>query len=507
MAVLTLLLSPLPSLLVVLALLSSLLLAGRKARGGSATWKLPPGPPKLPVIGHLHLLGSSLLHRSLWELSKKHGPLMHLKLGRVPVVVVSSPEMAKEVLKTHDLECCSRPSLLSFSKFSYGFSDVAFIPYGERWRQLRKFCTVELFSTRKINSFRDIRKEEMERVTKLICSHARASSMVNLSELLLSLSCNMTCRSAFGSGFDDGGDIQLHDMLREAQAAVGGLFLSDYLPLLGWVDRLSGMRSRLERAFLKLDSIYQRRIDYHQDRLRQQGKEDGDVLDALLRMQKDEEGLTEDHIKGVLMDIFIAGTDTSSATVEWAMAELIRQPELMKRAQDEVRRSVGSKGEVEESDLHQLHFFKCVIKETMRLHPAAPLLLPRETMQHFKLNGYDILPKTWMYVNAWAIGRDPNSWGRPHLFDPERFMHDSTEASGQDFKLIPFGEGRRICPGKNLGMLMVELVLANLLYSFDWHLPPGMVKEDISMEEAPGVTVHREYALCLMATKYDATTA
>ena len=208
-----------------------------------------------------------------------------------------------------------------------------------------------------------------------------------------------------------------------------------------------------------------------------------------------------------MQDIFVAGTDTSSATVEWAMAELIRQPELMKRAQDEVRGCVGSKGEVEESDLHQLHFLKCVIKETMRLHPPAPLLLPRETMQHFKLNGYDILPKTWMYVNAWAIGRDPNSWGRPHVFDPERFMHDSMEANGQDFKLIPFGEGRRICPGKNLGMLMVELVLANLLYSFDWHLPPGMVKEDISMEEAPGVTVHRKYALCLMATKYDATTA
>ncbi|CAL9172090.1 unnamed protein product [Musa hybrid cultivar] len=132
-------------------------------------------------------------------------------------------------------------------------------------------------------------------------------------------------------------------------------------------------------------------------------------------MQKDEEGVTEDHIKGVLMvvdatlftasmqNIIIAGTDTSTATVLWTMAELIRQPELMKRAQDEVRGCVGSKGEVEESDLDQLHFLKCVIKETMRLHPPVPLLLPRETMQHFKLNGYDILPKTWMYVNAWAI--------------------------------------------------------------------------------------------------------
>ncbi|CAL9047431.1 cytochrome P450 71A1-like [Musa acuminata AAA Group] len=496
-----LLLSPFPFLLPVLALLSALLLAGRKARGSTAAWKLPPGPAKLPLIGNLHSLGSKVLHRSLWELSKKHGPLVHLKLGRVPVVVVSSPELAKEVLKTHDHECCTRPSHISTDKFSYGRSDIALMPYGDRWRQLRKFCTVEFFSAKKINSFKGVREQETERTVKLICFHARQSLVVNLSELLLSLSCNITCRTAFGSRIDGGGDI--HDILREAQALLTAFFVSDYFPLLGWVDALRGMKARLNRIFLRFDGIYQRVIDDHIDRMKQQRNGDEDILEALLRMQKAGEDITEDNIKGLLTNIFIGGTDTSSATVVWAMAELIRQPEMMKRTQDEVRGCVGSKGKVEESDLHQLHYLKCVIKETMRLHPPAPLMLPRETMLTIELNGCIIPPKTMIYVNAWAIGRDPNSWERPDIFNPERFMHGSSDTKGQDFKFIPFGEGRRICPGKNLGMLVVELVLANLLYSFNWHLPLGLTKEDVDMEEAPGITVHRKSALCLMATEYE----
>ncbi|RWW26343.1 hypothetical protein GW17_00009277 [Ensete ventricosum] len=293
-----LLLSPLPFLLLVLALLSALLLAGRKARGRTAAWKLPPGPAKLPLIGNLHSLGSKLLHQSLWQLSKKHGPLMHLKLGRVPVVVVSSPELAKEVLKTHDHECCTRPSHISTAKFSYGRSDIALTQYGDRWRQLRKFCTVGFFSAKKIDSFKGVRDQEMERTVKLICFHARQSLVVNLSELLLSLSCNITCRTAFGSRFDDGGDI--HGMLREAQAVLTAFFVSDYLPLLGWVDALRGMKARLKRIFLKFDGIYQRLIDDHIDRMKQQQNGDEDILEALLRMQKAGEDITEDNIKGLL---------------------------------------------------------------------------------------------------------------------------------------------------------------------------------------------------------------
>ncbi|KAG6469879.1 cytochrome P450 71A1-like [Zingiber officinale] len=498
------------SLFFLLVLLSSLLLAGgREARSNPAIRKLPPGPTKLPVIGNLHQIRGNLLHQSLWEMSKQYGPLMHLKLGQVSAVVVSSAALARDVLKTFDLDCCSRPHNVATVMLTYGGSDIGFMPYGERWRQLRKLCTVEFFSTRKINSFTSVREDEIARMVKHISSLISGSLAVNVSELSLYFTCNTTCRTAFGRDIA-GDDLNVYDVLREAQEVVASFFMADYFPLLGWVDVVTGMKSRLRKSFLELDGIYQKFIDCHLDVKSRSGSEENeDLLDVLLRLRKDEQ-MTEENLKGVLTDIFIAGTDTSSAVVEWAMAELIRRPELMKRAQEEVRRCVGrSKGKVEESDLHQLHFLKCIVKETMRLHPPAPMLLHRETMHPVTLSdGYQIPPKTTIYMNAWAIGRDPDAWERPEAFDPERFVNMASPSvdsfAHYDFKLIPFGEGRRICPGKNLGMLMAEVALANLLYSFDWQLPPGMKEEDVSMEEAPGVTVHRKHDLCLMAANSEA---
>ncbi|XP_074591600.1 cytochrome P450 71A1-like [Curcuma longa] len=495
------------SLLFLVALLSSLLLAGgREARTNPAIRKLPPGPAKLPVIGNLHQIRGSLLHQSLWEISKQYGPLMHLKLGQVSAVVVSSAALARDVLKTFDLACCSRPHNVSTSEISYGGSDIAFMPYGESWRQLRKLCTVEFFSARKINSFTSVREDEIARMAKHIASRISSSLAVNVSELALCFSCNATCRTAFGRDIA-GDDLSVYNVLREAQEMMGSFFMADFFPLLGWVDVATGMKSRLRKSFLELDGIYQKFIDRHLDaKIRSGSEENEDLLDVLLRLRKDGQ-LTEENLKGVLMNIFIGGTDTSSAVVEWAMAELIRLPELMKRAQEEVRSCVGrSKGKVEECDLHQLHYLKRIVKETMRLHPPVPMLIHRETMHPVTLSdGYQIPPKTTIYVNAWAIGRDPDAWERPEAFDPERFVNMASPAvdsfAHYDFKLIPFGEGRRICPGKNLGMLMAEVALANLLYSFDWQLPPGMREEDLSMEEAPGVTVHRKHALFLMAAK------
>ncbi|OAY70653.1 Cytochrome P450 71A1 [Ananas comosus] len=185
------------------------------------------------------------------------------------------------------------------------------------------------------------------------------------------------------------------------------------------------------------------------------------------------------------------------------MTELMRHPQVMKKAQEEVRSLVGGKGKVEESDIDPLRYLKCVVKETMRLHPVAPMLLPRTTLRHFKIDSYDVPLDTMIYINAWAIGRDGSYWESPEAFKPERFMNSSDlEFAGKDFNLIPFGEGRRICPGKNLGLKTVEITLANLLYSFDWELPTGMTKEDINMDEAPGIAVHKRHALRLLATRH-----
>ncbi|KAG6469866.1 hypothetical protein ZIOFF_070799 [Zingiber officinale] len=390
----------------------------------------------------------------------------------------------------------------------YGSSDIAFMPYGERWSQQRKLCTVEFFNARKINSFKSVREDEIVRMAKHISSRISGSLTVNVSELALYFSCNTTYRMAFGRDIA-GDDFNVYDVLREAQEMLASFFMADYFPLLGWVDVATGKKSRLRKSFLKLDGIYQKFIDRHLDAKSRSGSEENeDLLDVLLRLRKDGQ-LTEENLKGILMNIFIGGTDTSSSVVEWAMAELIRLPELMKRAQEEVRSCVGrSKGKVEESDLHQLHYLKRIVKETMRLHPPAPLLI-KETMHPVTLsNGYQIPPKTMIYVNAWAIGRDPDAWERPEVFDPDRFVNMVSPGVNSfahyDFKLIPFGEGRRICPGKNLGMLMAEVALANLLYSFDWQLPPGMSEEDVNMEEALGFTVRRKHALCLVAAKFEA---
>ncbi|KAJ6820735.1 cytochrome P450 71A9-like [Iris pallida] len=201
------------------------------------------------------------------------------------------------------------------------------------------------------------------------------------------------------------------------------------------------------------------------------------------------------------MNIFIAGSDTSSASVEWTMAELMRHPSVMKKAQDEVRSVAGKKGKVVEGDLDRLQYLKCVLKEVFRVHPIAPLLVQRETIQHCRVDGYDIPAKTRLLVNTFSIGRDARVWERPEEFDPERFVDSNIDIRGHDFELIPFGAGRRICPGMGVGILVVELALANLLYWFDWELPEETTKEDIDMSEAPGITVHRKSHLRLVAKR------
>ncbi|KAJ9674878.1 hypothetical protein PVL29_024046 [Vitis rotundifolia] len=489
-------------LLILLALPLFLLFLLRNQRRAP----LPPGPPGLPFIGNLLQLDKSAPHLYLWRLSKQHGPLMFLRLGFVPTLVVSSARMAKEVMKTHDLEFSGRPYLLGQYKLSYNGLGMAFSPCNDHWREMRKICVLHLFNSKRVRSFRHIREDEVLEMIKMISKFASASKLTNLSEILIPLTSTIICRVAFGKRYDDDGceRSRFHGLLDGVQTMEMSFFFSDYFPLMGWVDKLTGMIARLEKVFEELDLFCQKIVDEHLDPNRPKPEQE-DITDVLLRLQKDRSStvdLTWDHIKAVLVDIFIAGTETSAATVVWAMTELMKNPIVMKKAQEELRNLIGKKGFVDEDDLQKLSYLKALVKETMRLYPAAPLLVPRETLEKCGIDGYEIAPKTLVFVNAWAIGRDPEFWENPEEFMPERFLGSSIDFKGQDYQFIPFGGGRRICPGLLLGAVMVELTLANLLYSFDWEMPAGMNKEDIDTHSKPGVTMHKKNALCLLARSH-----
>ncbi|CAL5383492.1 unnamed protein product [Camellia sinensis] len=474
---------------------------------GNGQVLLPPGPPGLPFIGNLHQLDNSAPHRYFWQLSKQYGPLMSLRLGSVPTLVVSSAKMAKEVMKTHDLEFSSRPSMVGPQKLSYNGLDLAFAPYNDYWRQMRKVCVLQLFNTKRVQSFHSVREEEVHRMIEKISKLASEDNGINLSEMLMALTSTTICRVAFGKRYEDEGHerSRFHSLLNEGQAMFASFFISDYFPLMGWVDRLSGLYGRLEKNFKEFDKFYQEIIDDHLDPKRRKSNQE-DITDVLLKLQNNRSlaiDITFDHIKAVLMNIFFGGTDTSAATLVWAMTALMQNTKAMKRVQEEVRNLVGEKGSVDEDDLQNLPYLKAVVKETMRLHPAVPLLVPRETTQTCKIDGYEIPPKTLVYVNAWAIGRDPEAWDNPQEFLPERFIGSTIDFKGQDFELVPFGAGRRGCPGLYMGAVQVELTLANLLCAFDWELPVGMKKEDLDTEVIPGVTMHKKTALCLVARNYN----
>ncbi|CAH8388660.1 unnamed protein product [Eruca vesicaria subsp. sativa] len=208
--------------------------------------------------------------------------------------------------------------------------------------------------------------------------------------------------------------------------------------------------------------------------------------------------LTIDHLKGIIQNIYLAGVDTSAITMIWAMAELVRNPRVMKKTQDEIRTCIKIKHNerIDEEDVDKLQYLKLVIKETLRLHPAAPLLLPRETMSEIKIQGYNIPPKTFLVVNTWSIGRDPKHWEDPEVFIPERFIDCPVDYKGQSFEMLPFGSGRRMCPGMASAIATIELGLLNLLYYFDWRLPEE--GKDMDMEEDGNITVVKKVPLELL---------
>lgn len=496
-------------LLLALLLLPLVLLRQlRKHNGdgdGGVRVRLPPGPWRLPVIGSLHhLVGRPLVHRAFADLARRmDAPLMYLKLGEVPVVVVTSRDAACEVMRAHDVTFATRPWSPTMRIMMEDGQGLAFSPYGDLWRQLRKICILELLSAHRVQSFRRVREDEVARLVAAVAA-APPGAAVNVSRRIAVLLADSAVRAMIGDRFSRRDEFLAS--LQEGIKLVSGFSLGDLFPSSPLVSFLSGTARRAHANHRKNFELMECAIKQHEERRAVAAangtdlEEEEDLVDVLLRVQKEgglDVPLTMGIIKAVILDLFSAGSETSATTLEWAMSELVRHPDVMKKAQAELRGTLNGKPRVTEDDLAQMKYLKLIIKETLRLHPPAPLLLPREARESCKVLGYDVPKGTTVFVNAWAIGRDPMYWDDPEEFKPERFESGTIDFKGMDFEFIPFGAGRRICPGMMFAQSNIELALAALLYHFDWELTDGLKPSELDMSEDIGITVRRKNSLLL----------
>ncbi|EEF46272.1 trimethyltridecatetraene synthase [Ricinus communis] len=474
--------------------------------------KLPPGPKPWPIIGNLNLIGP-LPHRSLHKLAQQYGHIMQLRFGSFPVVVASSAEMAKQILKTNDEIFASRPKFAAGKYTAYNYSNVLWAPYGEYWRQGRKLYLNELFNSKRLQSYEYIRVEEMHNflsgVHSLSCSGKAVLLKDHLSHYTLSILSRIVLGKKYSSAESESQTNivtpeEFQEMLDELFSLNGVFHIGDWIPWLDFLD-LQGYVKRMKALKIKFDRFHDHVISEH--RIKRKGAllEDSapkNIVDHMLQLADNPDldiKLNTDSVKGFSQEIIGGGKDTAAAAVEWAMSELMKHPNLVKKATDELDRVVGKQRWVEEKDIPNLPYIDAIMKETMRKHPVGTMLAPRLATKDCKVGGYDILKGSRVVINTWSMGRDPSIWDEPEEFRPERFLDKTIDVKGQSFELLPFGSGRRMCPGYSLGLKMIRSCLANLLHGFNWKLPDNMKPEDLSMDEVYGLATLRKSPLVAVA--------
>ncbi|CAN6449347.1 unnamed protein product [Victoria cruziana] len=469
----------------------------------------PPEPGGAwPIVGHFGLVsGTTPLHRTLAALSKKHGPLFTLRLGQMRALVVSSMDLAKECFTINDRAFASRPLLQSSKWLAHNYAMFGLAPYGSYWREIRKITTLELLSNRRLELLKHIRVEEVACLVRGLYHSCGGNHPVDMNRRLGGLSMNITLRMVAGKRyFNLEGEDQIDGEAEEFKKVVGEFFrllgvltVSDAIPWLEWLD-VDGHIKAMKRVKKKMEGIASAWLVEHR---REEGHHNREVakkdfIDVLI---KELEGshLSEKHhtdsvIQATAIGLVAAGTDTTSVTLEWTLSALLNNPQVLRKAQEELDSHIGRERQAEESDIKNLPYLQAVLKESMRLYPAAPMLVAHQSMEPIRLGGYDIPPGTTLFVNNWKILRDPMLWTDPEEFKPERFLTSRKDVgfAGQNFAFIPFGSGRRMCPGWTMAVQVLHLTLARLLHSFEWSTPTN---EPVDMTESFGLTVPKAIPL------------
>ncbi|EOX91577.1 Cytochrome P450, family 81, subfamily D, polypeptide 8 [Theobroma cacao] len=443
---------------------------------------LPPSPPSLPIIGHLHLLKPPI-HRAFLKLSHKLGPVFSLQLGSRLAVVVSSPSAVEECFTRNDIVLANRPNLLVSKYLGYNHTTVISAPYGDHWRNLRRISTIEIFSSNRLKMFHGVRKDEVKRLLlKLSRNSHEAFAKVELKSMFADLTFNNLMRMIAGKRYysedvtDDSEAKDFRDLVAEVLENGGAGNPGNYLPILKWVGNYE---KKLMRLADRMDGFLQGLIDELRN-----GKGGNTMIDHLLSLQELEpEYYTDAIIKGLVFVMLLAGTDTSAVALEWAMSNLLNHPNVLKKAKAELDSQIGQERLIDEPDIAKLPYLQNIMSETLRLYPAAPLLVPHRTSDECTIGGYNVPRDTIVLINAWAIHRDPRLWDDPTSFKPERF--DNIEVK-DGHKFMPFGMGRRACPGASMAHRMVNLALGSLIQCFEWE---RVGDEKVDMTEGKGVTM------------------
>ncbi|XP_057975354.1 cytochrome P450 81Q32-like [Malania oleifera] len=465
---------------------------------------LPPGPRALPVIGHLHLLRDPVF-RALDEVSQQYGPVLFLQLGNRKVLVVSSLSIAQECFTKNDIVFASRPHLLAGEHLQYNSTTVPLATYGDHWRSLRRLITVEILSAYRVAMFSGIREEEVMLLTKQLWESSPGAgwTKVDVKTKLTELAFNGILATITGKRYfgRDVADIEeareFQRIFKEYTVLHGNSMLGDYLPIMRWFD-FKGVEKGMKRAMKKMDAFFVSLIE-EQRRVRSKSgassnddaagghgmKKKRTLIDEMLQLQEVEPELyTDQIIKGIVLTMLTAATETSSTSMEWAMGLLLNHPEAIQKAKAEIETHVGLDRVVEEQDLPKLAYLQNIINETIRLYPALPLALPHEASADCTVAGYDVPRGTMLLTNLWAIHRDPKLWDRPRDFVPERF--EGKEGERRVNVMIPFSAGRRICPGASLARKVMGLTLAVFIQCFDWK---RVGPEKVDLTEGSGITM------------------
>nr|XP_043617005.1 flavonoid 3',5'-hydroxylase 1-like [Erigeron canadensis] len=479
----------------------------------AGTPPLPPGPKGLPLVGSLPFLGPNI-HEELTNISHQYGPIFKLYLGSKLHIVVNSAEMAKVITVEQDESFANRAPHIAGLATSYGGNDIAFAPNNANRRNLRKVLVQEVLSNVNLEASHAYRRHEVRKAVKYV--YDRVGMDVDINEISFSTVLNVLTNIIWRKGFVDDGTnyANLSEKIQKVICRIveiaEGLNISDFFPMIARFD-LQGVERKMKDQMKQFDKIIETTIKERmnskstnvEETVEQKGRKD--FLQILLEHtdQKTGTSITMTQLKALVSDIFLGGTDATSAMVEWAMTEIFRDQKVMKRVQDELEEIVGLNNIVEESHIPKLKYLEAVCKETFRLHPPIPFLLPRAPNKPCTVGGYTVPEGATIFVNVWAIQRDPRHWEDPSEFNPDRFLNcnGSTEKwdySGTNLTFLPFGSGRRRCPGIPLGEKMMMHILASLMHSFDWKLPNG---EELDLSERFGIALKKKKPLVAVPTK------